>query len=107
MATTAIMEARILAIQARVTGWAGLVTVAAGLWWGYDPAHAAHQAALVAVLTLFVVGLTLRALARIAWPSMQALAADEVAAVAAATAVVSAPEAPAPASSRRGAARAR
>ena len=54
------MDVPLLAIQARVLLWVGLVWLAFGLWQGFDPATVAWRAALGAVVAMWLAGYFLR-----------------------------------------------
>lgn len=59
------METILLAIQARVLLWVGLVYVGAGLWLGTDPATIAWRAPLAAVTAMIIAGWLLRQIAQV------------------------------------------
>lgn len=54
------MDVTILAIQAQVLLWTGLLCLAAGLWLGIDPLTMSWRAAVAAVLAMWVAGKLLR-----------------------------------------------
>ena len=54
------MDVHLLAIQARVLLWVGLVWLAFGLWQGFDPATVAWRAALGAFVAMWLAGYFLR-----------------------------------------------
>lgn len=54
------MDVHLLAIQARVLLWVGLVWLTFGLWQGFDPATVAWRAALGAFVAMWLAGYFLR-----------------------------------------------
>lgn len=54
------MDVHLLAIQARVLMWVGLVWLTFGLWQGFDPATVAWRAALGAFVAMWLAGYFLR-----------------------------------------------
>lgn len=54
------MDVTILAIQAQVLMWTGLLCLAAGLWLGIDPLTMSWRAGVAAVLAMWVAGKLLR-----------------------------------------------
>ncbi len=54
------MDVTILAIQAQILLWTGLLCLAAGLWLGIDPLTMSWRASLAAVLAMWVAGKLLR-----------------------------------------------
>ncbi len=59
------METILLAIQARVLLWVGVVYIGVGLWLGTDPATLAWRAPLAAVGAMIVAGWLLRQVAKV------------------------------------------
>jgi hypothetical protein len=57
------VEVHILAAQARVLLWVGLIWLALGIWLGFDPATVAWRAALGALVAMWLSGRLLRTLA--------------------------------------------
>jgi hypothetical protein len=57
------VEVHILAAQARVLLWVGLIWLALGIWLGYDPATVAWRAALGAVVAMWLSGRLLHVVA--------------------------------------------
>jgi hypothetical protein len=57
------VEVHILAAQARVLLWVGLVWLALGIWLGFDPATVAWRAALGALVAMWLSGRLLRTVA--------------------------------------------
>ena len=90
------METILLAIQARVLLWVGLVYIVAGLWLGNDPAATAWRSALASVAAMIVAGWLLRQVAGVIEERAAAdiaerqLAAEQAAAKAQPAAVVAA-----------------
>jgi hypothetical protein len=54
------VDVHLLAIQARVLLWVGLVWLTFGLWQGFDPATVAWRAALGAFVAMWLAGYFLR-----------------------------------------------
>ena len=88
------MDVTILAIQAQVLLWTGLLCLAAGLWLGIDPVTVSWRAALAAVLAMWVAGKLLRIAATALSEGMAAAEAEAQAQVAAATPAKPAARAP-------------
>ncbi len=57
------MDVHLLAIQARVLLWVGLMWLAFGLWQDFDPATVAWRAALGAFVAMWISGKLLRVVA--------------------------------------------
>lgn len=87
------MDVHLLAIQARVLLWVGLVWLTFGLWQGFDPATVAWRAALGAFVAMFIAGKLLRVVTGVINDRMttdmaeRQLAAEQAAAAAAAAPV--------------------
>ena len=73
------MDVTILAIQAQILMWTGLLCLAAGLWLGIDPLTMSWRAAVAAVLAMWIGGKLLRIAAA---ALSEGMAAAEVAAAA-------------------------
>ena len=100
------MDVHLLAIQARVLLWVGLVWLTFGLWQGFDPATVAWRAALGAFVAMILAGKLLRVVVnvineRLATELAERQLAAEQAAAAAAAAVPAPVRAGAPAAPRR------
>ena len=86
------MDVHLLAIQARVLLWVGLVWLTFGLWQGFDPATVAWRAALGAFVAMWLAGYFLRVVSgvineRMTTELVERQLAKEQAATAAAAAV--------------------
>jgi hypothetical protein len=100
------VDVHLLAIQARVLLWVGLVWLTFGLWQGFDPATVAWRAALGAFVAMILAGKLLRVVVnvineRLATELAERQLAAEQAAAAAVAAVPAPVRAGAPAAPRR------
>jgi hypothetical protein len=71
-----IMEAHLLALQARMLLWTGLGWLALGLWLGYDPVTVAFRAALGAFVAMWLTGKLLRQVAGVIEEAAASAAAE-------------------------------